>query len=201
MAIYHNGIKIKNLYHNGKKIEVLYHNGIKIYQGKYDAGTALATVGKSLAPNSSDPFGADIGDKYNEHFVSNGTFPFDISKIDNGIQINSSHSDSISSQIANAGYLVEADYYSGSPSWTNPIKISKSDLIAGTKVEISKGTTSSYYIPIYAQYKNGALSITGVSSEGGKEEHTTCYSWEDQGFSGYVFITCEFMRIDSITTY
>lgn len=201
MAIYHNGVKMKNLYHNGKKIGEIYHNGIKIFQGKYDAGTVLATVGKSIAPAADDPFSANIGEKYTQYFTSNGTFPFDISKVDNGIQINASHSDIIGSEIANGGSLIECDYSSYSPSWTNPIKISKSDLIAGTKVEISKGAASNYYLPIYAQYKNGALSITGVSTESGEEEHTTCYSLEDQGFSGSVFITFEFMRIDSITTY
>lgn len=190
MAIYHNGIKINNLYHNGKKLESLYRNGIKIYQGKYNPGTVLATVGKSIAPNSRTPFGADIGDKYNEHFVSNRNFPFDISKIDNGIQINSSNSDNIASQISRDGGLLDLNYSSYSSSWTNPIKISKSDLIAGTKVEISKGAASNDYKPVYAQYKNGTLSIP-----------TTCYSWSDTGFSDYVIISCEFMRIDSITTY
>ena len=142
MAIFHNGVKMNNLYHNGKKIGAIYHNGIKIFQGKYNAGTVLATVGKSIAPAADKPFDADIGDKYTQYFTPNGTFPFDISKVDNGIQINASHSDSIASQIDRSGGLMDCNYYSYSSVWTNPIKISKSDLVAGTKVEISKGAST-----------------------------------------------------------
>lgn len=192
MAIFHNGVKMNNLYHNGKKIGAIYHNGIKIFQGKYDAGTVLATVGKSIAPAADKPFDADIGDKYTQYFTPNGTFPFDISKVDNGIQINASHSDSIASQIDRSGGLMDCNYYSYSSVWTNPIKISKSDLVAGTKVEISKGASTNDYKPVYAQYKNGALEIAG---------HSSCYSWSDTGFNGYVIVSCDFMRIDSITTY
>ena len=41
MAIFHNGIKIKNLYHNGKKINKIFHNGKCIY-------ASIVTVGESL---------------------------------------------------------------------------------------------------------------------------------------------------------
>ncbi|MDH5107750.1 hypothetical protein [Lentilactobacillus kefiri] len=41
MAIYHNGIKIKNLYHNGKKINKIFHNGKCIY-------ASIVAVGESL---------------------------------------------------------------------------------------------------------------------------------------------------------
>lgn len=72
MAIYHNGIKIKNLYHNGKKINKIFHNGKCIYtsiavgESLYNGipSNGIMLYGDTTGNSSSNPLGIQ-GDSIN----------------------------------------------------------------------------------------------------------------------------------------